>query len=148
MSIFLEVICFNQLKCLKCQTQSISCVHLFVTPWATACQFPLSMELYREEYWSGLPFPSPGHLPNPGIKSGLLHCRQILYCLSYQRSPQTSKYQMKEEKKLPEVLEFPGGPMVGTQCIIAMSLGFIPNQGTKISSASHLGPPYSPHQIT
>ena len=37
-----------------------------------------------QEYWSGLPFPSPGDLPNPGIELGLLHCRQILYLLSHQ----------------------------------------------------------------
>ena len=35
-----------------------------------ACQAPLSMGFYRQEYWSGLPFPSPGDLPNPGIKPG------------------------------------------------------------------------------
>ena len=38
-------------------------------------QTPLSMEFSRQEYWSGLPFPSPGEPPNPGIKSSLLHCR-------------------------------------------------------------------------
>ena len=38
------------------------------TPWTLACQAPLSMGFYRQEYWSGLPFPSPGDLPNPGIK--------------------------------------------------------------------------------
>ena len=43
---------------------------LFVTPWTVARQAPLSMEFSRQEYWSGLPFPSPGDLPNPGIKSG------------------------------------------------------------------------------
>ena len=37
-------------------------------PWAAACQAPLSMEFSRQEYWSVLPFPSPGDLPNPGIK--------------------------------------------------------------------------------
>ena len=46
----------------------------------------LSMEFSRHEYWSGLPFPSPGDLPDPGIKPGLLHCRQILYHLSYSHS--------------------------------------------------------------
>ena len=45
-------------------------VQLFVTPWTVACQTPLSMGFSRQEYWSGLPFPSPGHLPNPGIKLG------------------------------------------------------------------------------
>ena len=39
-----------------------------VTPWAVAHQAPLSMGFSRQEYWSGLPFPSPGDLPNPGIK--------------------------------------------------------------------------------
>ena len=34
--------------------------------------------IFRQEYWSGVPFPSPGDLPNPGIKPGLLHCRQTL----------------------------------------------------------------------
>ena len=38
------------------------------TPWTVAHQFPPSTEFSRQEYWSGLPFPSPGDLPNPGIK--------------------------------------------------------------------------------
>ena len=46
-----------------------SCLTL-VTPWTVACQAPLSMRFPRQEYWSGLPFPSPGDLPNPGIKLG------------------------------------------------------------------------------
>ena len=37
-------------------------------PWTVACQAPLSMGFPRQEYWSGLPFPSPGDLPNPKIK--------------------------------------------------------------------------------
>ena len=41
-----------------------------MTPWTVACQAPLSMELSRQEYWSGLPFPPPGDLPDPGIKPG------------------------------------------------------------------------------
>ena len=41
-----------------------------VTPWAVACQAPLSMGFSRQEYWSGLPFPSPGDLPDPGIEPG------------------------------------------------------------------------------
>ena len=39
-----------------------------MTPWTVACQAPLSMEFSRQEYWSGFPFPSPGDLPDPGIK--------------------------------------------------------------------------------
>ena len=40
----------------------------FATPWIVACQAPLSVEEDRQEYWSGLPFPSPHDLPDPGIK--------------------------------------------------------------------------------
>ena len=39
-----------------------------VTPWTVACQAPLSVGFPIQEYWSGLPFPSPGDLPDPGIK--------------------------------------------------------------------------------
>ena len=45
------------------------------------------MRFSRQESWSGLPFPSPGGLPDPGIEPGLPHCRQTLYRLSYQGSP-------------------------------------------------------------
>ena len=45
-----------------------SCVQLFATPRTVALQAPLSMEFSRQEYWSGLPFPSLGHLPDPGIE--------------------------------------------------------------------------------
>ena len=50
--------------------QSLSRVRTFVTPWTVACQAPLSVGFSRQEYWSGLPFPSPGDLPNPGMESG------------------------------------------------------------------------------
>ena len=49
------------------KVKSLSCVWLFATPW-TAHQAPPPMGFSRQEYWSGLPFPSPGDLPNPGIK--------------------------------------------------------------------------------
>ena len=45
----------------------LCCVWLFVTPWTIARQDPLSMEFSMQEYWSGLPFSSPGDLPNPMI---------------------------------------------------------------------------------
>ena len=41
-----------------------------MTPWTGAHQAPLSMEFSSQEYWSGLPFPSPGDLPHPGIEPG------------------------------------------------------------------------------
>ena len=53
-------------------SQSLSDVRFFVTPWTTACQAPLSMEFFRQKYWSKLPFPTPGDLPYPGIESASL----------------------------------------------------------------------------
>ena len=49
-----------------CVCWSLSRVLLFVTPWTVARQAPLSMEFSRQEYWMGLPFPSPRDLPDPG----------------------------------------------------------------------------------
>ena len=51
---------------------SLSRARLFVTPWTVAHQAPLSMGFSRQEYWSGLPFPSPGDLPYLGIEPGSL----------------------------------------------------------------------------
>ena len=55
--------------------------------WTVTCQAPLSMGFSRQQYWSRLPFPSLGDLPNPGLNLGLLRCKQILYRLSYEVSP-------------------------------------------------------------
>ena len=48
--------------------KTLSRVLLFATPWTVAHQAPPSMGFSRQEYWSGVPFPSPGDLPNPGIE--------------------------------------------------------------------------------
>ena len=58
-----------------------------MTPWTVAHQAPLSTGFSRQEYWHGLPFPSPGIFPTQWLNLGLLHCRQILYQLSYQGIP-------------------------------------------------------------
>ena len=50
--------------------KSLSRVQLFTTPWTIAYQGPLSMGFSSQECWSGLPFPSPGDLPNSGIEPG------------------------------------------------------------------------------
>ena len=50
------------------KVKSLSRVRLFATPWTVAYQAPPSMGFSRRECWSGLPFPSPGDLPNPGIE--------------------------------------------------------------------------------
>ena len=51
-----------------CMLSHSSHVQLFATPWTVACQAPLFMGFFRQEYWSGLPFPPPGDLPDPGIE--------------------------------------------------------------------------------
>ena len=52
------------------KVKSLSRVRLFGTPWTVAYQAPPPMGFSRQKCWSGLPFPSPGNLPDPGIKSG------------------------------------------------------------------------------
>ena len=61
--------------------KSLSLVRLFVTPWTVAYQAPTSMGFSRQEYWSGLPFPFPGDLPNPGIepRSPALQADSLLF---------------------------------------------------------------------
>ena len=64
-------------------------VWFLVTPRTVAHQAPLSIAFSRQEYWSGLPFPSPGDLPDPEIDPRtlcLLRCRRVLYLLSHQGS--------------------------------------------------------------
>ena len=50
------------------EVKLLSRVRLFATPWTVAYQAPLSMGFPRQEHWNGLPIPSPGDLPNPGIE--------------------------------------------------------------------------------
>ena len=53
---------------LDVKVKSLSNVRLFVTPWTVICQASPFMGFSRQEYWSGLPFPSPGDLPDPGTE--------------------------------------------------------------------------------
>ena len=62
----------------KMKVKLLSLVGLLGTPGTVACQAPPSVGFSRQEYWSGLPFPSPGDLPDQGIEPGLPHCRQTL----------------------------------------------------------------------
>ena len=55
-------------KVFKVKVKSFSRIRLFATPWSVAHQAPPSMEFSKQEYWSGLPFPSPEDLPDPGIE--------------------------------------------------------------------------------
>ena len=59
---------FHSLNQTVVKVMSLSHVQLFVTLWTVTYQAPLSMGFSRQEYWSGLPFPSLGDLPDPGIK--------------------------------------------------------------------------------
>ena len=85
---------------LHCMCGSHSAVSDLATPWTVSPQTPVSMEFSRQEYWSGLPFLSPGDLPNPEIKpkslalqadslaseppgEPLFHCVPALYRKSY-----------------------------------------------------------------
>ena len=83
------VVHFTLFLCLLYVLSCFSCVSLFATPWTIAHQAPLSVELSRQEYWSRLPCPSPGDLPEPETEPMSLvslHCgshwgRYLLYFL-------------------------------------------------------------------
>ena len=83
------------LQFVLCCSSRFSPVPLCVTPWIVAHHIPLSMGFSRQESWSGLPCPPPGDPPAQGSSLGLLHCRQFLYCLSYQGGPPNSLYVLK-----------------------------------------------------
>ena len=53
---------------IQSEVKSLSRVRLFATPWTIAYEIPPAMDFFRQENWSGLPFPSPGDLPDPGIE--------------------------------------------------------------------------------
>ena len=83
------------------------CCHLVIQPYSTlcdplgiACHALLSMTFPRQEYWSGLPFPSPGDLPSPGIQPRLLHWQVDSTPLSHQGSPPLSQGSLKHFKQL------------------------------------------------
>ena len=64
---------YNRTLTILCNVCMLSHVRLFVTPWTVAHQAPLSMGFSRQEYWSGLPFPSPGIFPTQGLNPHLQH---------------------------------------------------------------------------
>ena len=79
--------CLNIMSQLKSVCESLSHVQLFATPWTGARQAPLSMEFSRPEYWSGLTFPSPGDLSDPGIEPRSPALQTVLCHLSHHGSP-------------------------------------------------------------
>ena len=66
--------------CVSVHAQSLSHVRLFVTPRTLAHQAPLFMEVLRQEHWSGLPFPLPGDIPDPGINPMFLASPALAIC--------------------------------------------------------------------
>ena len=75
--------------------KSLSRVQLFAILWTVGHQAPLSMGFPRQEYWSGLPFPSPGDLPDPGIKPG----SPSLQADALTSEPPMSKKKKKKKKE-------------------------------------------------
>ena len=78
----------------------LSRVPLFVTPWTVAYQALPSMGFSRQEYWSWLPFPSPGDLPNPGIEPMSPALQADILCLSHQEVYMYSMVIMTTNRKL------------------------------------------------
>ena len=100
----LSAACEIKSKCVCAQL--ISCVQLFATPWTATCQTLLSMESSRQEYWSGLPFPSPGHLPNPGLKPEFSASPCISRWILYHWVTWKAKEQTDHSQKVP-ILHYP-----------------------------------------
>ena len=63
-----DIVLISNLSLEKVKVKSLSRVRLFATPWTVAYQAPQSVGFSRQEYWSQLPFPFPGDLPDPGIE--------------------------------------------------------------------------------
>ena len=81
--------------------QSLSRVQLFVIPWTTAHQLPLSMEFSMEEFWSGLPLHTPGDLSDLGIETASIVSPPLaggFFTMGYQGS-QEKPYSINEERK-------------------------------------------------
>ena len=77
----------------------ISHVQFFVTPWTVGLQAPMSMEFSRQEYWSGLPFPTPGDLPNLGIKLVSLALAGGSFTTEPSEKPQNTMHWLENEPR-------------------------------------------------
>ena len=84
--LYIQINCMFSFYAWKWSKSSSVHVRLFETPWTVAHQGPLSKGFSRQQYWSGLPFSSPGILPTQKPNLSLLFCRQILYHLNHWRS--------------------------------------------------------------
>ena len=92
--------------------------------WYVACQAPLSMGFFRQEYWSGLPFPSPGDLPHPGIEPR----SPALQADSLSTELQGGEGRPREGHGLPPPHHTPGGPQGG--CDLGQRTSEVPLEGS------------------
>ena len=83
---YIFYLCSSYCACMRAQV--LSRVLLFETPWTIAYQAPLSMVFPRQEYWSGMAFPSPGDFPDPGTEPGSPALAGESLSVSHQESPQ------------------------------------------------------------
>ena len=127
-----------------CMLSHFSHVQLFETQGTVAHQAPLSMGFSRQEHCGGLPCPPPGDLPDPGYNSlllCLLHCRWILYTLSYLRSPFSFYFSSKTVPPPMSILSiktsltpFTQWPVPENLCtILNLSLPILPYSGHPLS---------------
>ena len=99
----------------------IKLFNTFASLWTIA---PSSMGFSRQEYRSGLPFPSPGNPPNAGLKLSLQHCRQILYHLNHQGSHNVLMCSLKQET---EILPYFSFSLYGDTSRITSTLALRPH---------------------
>ena len=92
--------CMCARTCMCVCTQPLSSVQLFATPWTVAHQAPLPIGFFGQEYWSGLPFPPPEDLPEPGIKLMSPSLTDGSLPLSHQGSPRILNKYMKNTSSL------------------------------------------------
>ena len=113
--------------CFAVAVQSLSHAQLFVTPWTAAHQAPPSMGFPRQEHWGGLPFPSPGDLPDPGIEP----TSAALQADSLPLSPQGSPHLVLKVPFIPEPCPGPVSPgLVPTvTCLLSPSCTPAANHG-------------------
>ena len=101
--------------------QSLSSVQLFVSPWITACQAPLSMGFSRQECWSGLPCPPPADLPDPGIEPRSPALQADSLPTELQGKPHTRRQSLSLQCRYPRVAVIAG-------CLLNIPPSFLPFQ--------------------
>ena len=97
--IYISIIYHCLSICVLCCAQMLTCVQPLVIPWTVALQALLSLGFFWKEYWSGLPFLSPGDLPNPGVKPGSPGLQADSLLSEPKTTAQLSRYYFYERQK-------------------------------------------------